>query len=71
MTDIKKTQTGKGRPKAKKLQLNKETLKDLSAKHGGPRGGRGEVVPTDYCCGGAPTVGPPRGLAGDDTATQC
>lgn len=38
MTDIKKT--AKSKAKAKKLQLNKETLKDLSAKEGGHiRGG--------------------------------
>ena len=33
MTDIKKKQTGKGQTKAKKLQLDKETLKDLSARN--------------------------------------
>ena len=34
MTDIKKREQGKKGPRVKKLQLNKETLKDLS-----PRGG--------------------------------
>ena len=32
MADSKKTSKDKGRTKAKKLQLNKETIKDLTAK---------------------------------------
>ena len=41
MTDSKKKAQGKGGAKGKKLQLNKETLKDLQTKQGdeGPRGG--------------------------------
>lgn len=40
MTDIKKKQTGKGGAKARKLQLHKETLKDLSIAKGlSPKGG--------------------------------
>ena len=42
MTDIKKTTKDKASAKPKKLQLNKETLKDLSIKKGAsPKGGAG------------------------------
>ena len=41
MTDSKKKAKGKSGTKAKKLQLNKETLKDLSA--GGPQQVKGGV----------------------------
>ena len=34
MTDSKKKDKGPNRPKGKKLQLNKETIKDLTAKGG-------------------------------------
>lgn len=41
MTDIKK-ENDKGEPKTKKLELNKETLKDLSTPHEDRvKGGRG------------------------------
>lgn len=44
MTDIKKKQTGKTAAKAKKLQVNKETLKDLNLKKGeSPKGGAKHV----------------------------
>ena len=40
MTDMKKTEKDKAPAKRKKLQLNKETLKDLSIKKGAsPKGG--------------------------------
>ena len=43
MTDSKKKGQGKSQAKAKKLQLNKETLKDISLRKGaGPKGGAGK-----------------------------
>ena len=47
MTDIKKTKKNKGGAKVKKLQLHKETLKDLSAKNSGQVKG-GTPRPTEY-----------------------
>ena len=47
MTDRKKTAKDKGGAKAKKLRLNKETLKDLSAKNSGQVKG-GTPRPTEY-----------------------
>ena len=53
MTDSKKKEKGKSGVKAKKLQLNKETLKDLGAsknaqvKGGRMSGGCGHLTP--YC----------------------
>jgi hypothetical protein len=50
MTDIKKKQ-GKGGVKAKKLQLHKETLKDLSVKKGdSPKGGALRVNSSGKSC---------------------
>lgn len=51
MTDIKKKEKGKGGAKPKKLQMNKETLKDLTAKD--PRQLKGGRVPVCYApdCG--------------------
>jgi hypothetical protein len=46
MTDIKKKQAGKTGAKAKKLQVNKETLKDLTAKD--PRQLKGGRIPPCY-----------------------
>ena len=51
MTDIKKKQTGKSGAKAKKLQVNKETLKDLSARKSEVKGGVGPVAPSVGCTG--------------------
>ena len=50
MTDSKKTAKGKDSSKSKKLRLNKETLKDLTAraKADNVRGGR--PVPDDGKC---------------------
>lgn len=57
MTDIKKKEAGKTAAKAKKLQLNKETLKDLSVSLGKGKqlkGGRKVAMSygcvTDYDC---------------------
>ena len=51
MTDIKKKQKGKAGVKAKKLQLHKETLKDLSVKKGAsPKGGARRVNSSGISC---------------------
>ena len=53
MTDIKKTEKGKSAVKAKKLQLNKETIKDLdTSKTAAVRGGARNTGGPSVCCGG-------------------
>ena len=54
MTDIKKTKKGKAGPQTKKLQLKKQTLKDLSAGRtgqvkGGARKGASDACQTYEC----------------------
>ena len=46
---MKKTAKNKGKAKPKKLQLNKETLKDLGVKGAGPRGGDGALTRAGAC----------------------
>ncbi len=47
MTTIKKKGIGKGKAVAKKLHLNKETLRDLAVRKGsGPKGGRARLDAT-------------------------
>ena len=51
MTDMKKTAKDKAPAKRKKLQLNKETLKDLNAKkEASPKGGARDVNSSGKSC---------------------
>ena len=49
MTDRKRTEKDKAPAKRKKLQLNKETLKDLSVKKGASPKGGAEPLSRDTC----------------------